>query len=118
MRLLGHCLKDNMKVIHEHKTAYIWITNQELKDYNFKIGDTESFVNVPLGIQGIKISAIFIEFDNYIKISFRSVGNVDVNKLARAYFNGGGHVNASGGKSFITLKDSLELFEKVIPEFV
>ena len=66
-----------------------------------------------LSIKGIDFSAIFIEnkAENFIKISFRSQGDFDVNQFARDYFNGGGHRNAAGGKSELSLQETVQKFE-------
>jgi len=101
LQLLGTALQ-NLKVISEFNTAYISLTQEELDRHNFKKGDTEGFVNYGLSLDGIKFAVIFIENESekIIKISFRSKGTFDVNKFARAHFEGGGHINAAGGKSF------------------
>jgi phosphoesterase RecJ-like protein len=54
--------------------------------------------------------------DNYIKLSLRSTGDFSVDAMARKYFNGGGHKNASGGKSFATLNETVDFFKSVLPE--
>jgi bifunctional oligoribonuclease and PAP phosphatase NrnA len=114
MRLLGHCLSTNMVVLHEHSTAFIFLSAADLKKFNYQEGDTEGVVNYGLSIKGIKLAAIFIERKDNIKISFRSEGNVDVNILAREYFNGGGHKNAAGGNFKDTLENTIRYFESII----
>jgi bifunctional oligoribonuclease and PAP phosphatase NrnA len=113
--LLGMALQ-NIKVIQEKKTAYISLTQDELNRYNYAKGDTEGIVNYGLSIKGIIFAAIFIENtdENIIKISFRSQGNFDVNAFAREYFDGGGHINAAGGKSKLSMEQTIEKFEKII----
>ena len=56
---------------------------------------------------------IFIENieDDIIKISLRSKGDFDVNQLAREHFHGGGHQNAAGGKSMLSLEKTVEKFD-------
>jgi phosphoesterase RecJ-like protein len=116
MRFLGLALYKKMKIIPECNTAYIYLSIDEQKKYNYQIGDTEGFVNFPLSIKGIKISVLFIEKKDHIKISFRSKGNFSVNEFARKYYNGGGHKNAAGGKSFTSLKNTLIQFNKLIKQ--
>jgi phosphoesterase RecJ-like protein len=119
MRLMGYCVCNKMEVLPEYNTAYIYLTQDELEQFNFEPGDTEGFVNIPLSIRGIMMSALFVENDRreFIKISFRSVGEFSVDNLARKYFNGGGHKNASGGKSYLSLADTVQRFKDVLPEF-
>ncbi|MFA9370145.1 MAG: bifunctional oligoribonuclease/PAP phosphatase NrnA [Labilibaculum antarcticum] len=117
MKLLGHCLDQGLEVLSEYKTAIITLTKEDLVRFNYKDGDTEGFVNYPLSIQDMLISVIFIEKDGVVKISFRSKGNVPINRVAREYFNGGGHVNAAGGRTETSLKDAIDQFKAVLPEF-
>ena len=118
MQLLGVAL-NNMKVFSQYKTAYITLSQEELDKHNFKKGDTEGFVNYSLGIKGIIFAAIFIEnkADKIIKISLRSKGDFDVNQFARKHFEGGGHINAAGGKSDLNLKETTQKFEQLLADY-
>ena len=117
MRLLGYCLNQKMVVLPEYNTAFISLTQAELDKFNFVPGDTEGFVNFPLSIKGIKFSAIFIEKEKQIKISFRSKGDFATNKFSEQHFNGGGHKNASGGSSTLSLNETLKRFKKILPDY-
>jgi phosphoesterase RecJ-like protein len=111
MRLLGYCLNQKLKFLPEYATAYISITIDELKRFNYQPGDSEGFVNYPLSIKGVVFSVIFIEHEDYIKISFRSKGKFYANRFSAENFNGGGHRNAAGGYSEKSLKETLQDFE-------
>lgn len=115
LQLLGRALQ-NMKVFPEYKTSYTSLTQKELDEFQYQKGDTEGIVNYGLSIKGIHFAAIFIEHrdENIIKISFRSQGSFDVNQFAREHFSGGGHINAAGGKSYESLKATLNKFEDLI----
>ncbi len=115
LRLLGRALQ-NLKVLPEFKTAYVTLSQKELDEFNYEKGDTEGIVNFGLTIQGIDFAAIFIEHkdENIIKISFRSQGEFDVNQFAREHFNGGGHINAAGGKSHLSMAETVAKFEQLI----
>lgn len=115
LQLLGRALQ-NMKVFPEYKTSYITLSQKELDEFHYEKGDTEGVVNYGLTIKGIHFAAIFIEHkdENIIKISFRSQGNFDVNQFARDNFNGGGHINAAGGKSYESMKETIKKFENLI----
>jgi phosphoesterase RecJ-like protein len=115
LQLLGRALQ-NLKVIPEKKASYITLTQNELDEFKQIKGDTEGIVNYGLTIKGIVFTAIFIENkdENCIKISFRSQGSFDVNQFARDYFNGGGHINAAGGKSELTLEATVQKFEELV----
>ena len=115
LQLLGRALQ-NIKVFPEYKTSYITLSQKELDEFHYQKGDTEGIVNYGLSIKGIHFSAIFIEHrdENIIKISLRSQGNFDVNQFARQHFNGGGHINAAGGKSYESMKATTNKFEELI----
>jgi phosphoesterase RecJ-like protein len=118
LRLQGFALNSRMVVMPESKTAYIYLSKKDLKDYNHVKGDTEGFVNMPLSIKGVHFSAMFIEKDGFIKISFRSKGRFPSNEFASLYFSGGGHLNASGGEYPDTLENTINYFLKVLSENV
>jgi bifunctional oligoribonuclease and PAP phosphatase NrnA len=118
MRLQGYALNSRMVVLPQYKTAYIYLTRDDLKEYNHVKGDTEGFVNLPLSIKGIFFSAIFIEKDGFIKLSFRSKGQFPSNEFASLYFSGGGHLNASGGEYTDSLENTIDYFLKVLKENV
>ena len=115
LQILGRALQ-NMKVITEHKTAYTTLTQEELNSFDYVKGDTEGIVNYGLSIKGILFTAIFIENkeEKIIKISFRSQGDFDVNQFSRDHFNGGGHRNAAGGKSEISMEETIRKFEDLV----
>ncbi len=118
MRLLGLALNQRMQYFPEFKTSYIGLSKADMKAFNFKSGDTEGFVNYPLSIKGTVFTALFLEKASEIKISFRSTGDFPANEFAAKYFNGGGHKNAAGGNSRLTLQESIDKFVSVLPDFL
>ncbi len=117
LRLLGYSLKDKLHVLPEFNTAYLALSQAELEMYNHKSGDTEGLVNYALSINGIKFAAFFSEKDGLIKISFRSKGSFSVKDFSSKYFSGGGHKNASGGRSDLSLSDTLKKFLDLLPAY-
>ncbi|PZU90992.1 MAG: DHH family phosphoesterase [Chryseobacterium sp.] len=105
-----------IQLVKDGKVAILWLKRSELKEFGFDKGDTEGFVNYGLSLAGTKMAAFFMEdlYDTFIKISFRSKDNVDTNQFARKYFNGGGHINASGGKYFKSIEDTIEDFKEKV----
>jgi bifunctional oligoribonuclease and PAP phosphatase NrnA len=118
LKLLGVALK-NMEILPEYRTAYITMSQEELDSNNFRKGDTEGFVNYALSIKGIVFAVIFIENkqEGLTKISLRSKGNFSVNDFARDRFNGGGHINAAGGRSDKSLKLTITEFISILPNY-
>ncbi len=118
LQLLG-CALSNLTFLDPFKTAYISLTNKELEANDFQKGDTEGFVNYGLSLKGAKLAVIFIEHkqEGIIKISFRSKGDFDVNSFARTHFNGGGHKNASGGRSNLNLEETIAEFISILSEY-
>ena len=110
LRFIGHVLMNRMEVYYEYNTALIAISKKDLLRFQVKTGDTEGLVNYPLSIRGIKLAALVIDRDEERKWSFRSKNEFDVNTFARKYFNGGGHFNASGGRSADSLEKTVQNF--------
>lgn len=117
LQLLGKALQ-NLHMVTP-KVSYIALSHQELNEFHYQKGDTESIVNYGLSIKGIVMTAFFMEnvAEKIIKISFRSVGNFDVNQFARNHFNGGGHKNAAGGKSSLSLQETIYIFQQTINQY-
>ncbi|MCQ2339857.1 MAG: DHH family phosphoesterase [Paludibacteraceae bacterium] len=110
MRLVGYCLHTKMRVFPEHHVALIALSSKELKQFNFRSGDAEGIVNMPLQISSIYYSVFMREDTDKIKLSFRSQGDRPVNTFAADIFNGGGHKNAAGGEHYGTLREAVHLF--------
>jgi len=115
--LLGYVLNEKLKVLPEYRFAYITLTEDELKTYRSKTGDTEGMVNYALAVQGVVMAAILIDRGEEIRISFRSVSDFSVRDLASAHFNGGGHRNAAGGRSKLTLAETEQQVLAVLPQY-
>lgn len=116
-RLLGYVLNEKLKVLPEHKFAYITLTDAELKRYRSKTGDTEGMVNYALAIEGVVAAAILIDRGEEIRLSFRSVGDFSVRELTNTHFNGGGHRNAAGGRSKLSLAETERKLLAVLPQY-
>ena len=120
LRLMGYVLYEKMKVYPDHHAALITLTRDEMSRFNFVKGDTEGLVNIPLQMKGIHFS-VFLREDTekeLIRVSLRSQGTFPCNKFAGKYFNGGGHLNASGGQYDGSLDEAVSLFEKGLEEFL
>ncbi len=119
LRLMGYVLYDKMQVFPQFNSALIWLTKEEQRKFQYIKGDTEGFVNIPLSIKNIVFS-VFLREDtekNMIKISLRSVGTFPCNKVAAEFFNGGGHLNASGGEFYGTMEEAIELFKQALVKY-
>ncbi len=116
LKLTGYVLNEKLELWNELNTAVITLTKEELDQYDYEKGDTEGLVNYGLSIENI-VLAVFIKESNegYFKMSFRSKGGVDVNEIARKYFEGGGHINAAGGKSTASLDETLRKLKNILP---
>jgi phosphoesterase RecJ-like protein len=115
LRLMGFVLSEKLRVLPEYNTAYMTLSAEELKKFGSQTGDTEGFVNYGLSIKGIKLSVMIYERKDSIKLSLRSLGSFSVNEMARKYFEGGGHRNASGGTSNKSLEETLKHFLEILP---
>lgn len=114
MRLMGEMLLNQMTVYPQYKAA-VMILDKKTKDkFDYKDGDTEGFVNLPLTIEGIEISALFTESDDFIRVSLRSRGSFSVNAFSRSFFNGGGHERAAGGRVYMPIGEVKKYFEDAL----
>jgi bifunctional oligoribonuclease and PAP phosphatase NrnA len=117
MKLLGHSLGEKMKVFPEYRSAVMWLSQSELEKFEYQPGDTEGFVNYPLSINNIVFSALFIEKKDHVKVSFRSKGNFACNEFSRDHFSGGGHKNAAGGETKLSLEAAVEKFTQLLGDY-
>jgi phosphoesterase RecJ-like protein len=118
-RLMGYVLYEKMQVFHPFNAALITLSRAEQNKFHYMKGDTEGFVNIPLSIKNICFSAFLREDTekDMIKISLRSVGTFPCNQVAAEFFNGGGHLNASGGEFYGTLEEATELFKQALIKY-
>ena len=117
IQLTGYVMSEKIKIYPEYHTALLVLSKEEAMRFNMKKGDTEGLVNIPLGIEGIVFSVFIREDEDLVKISLRSTGNFPANKFASENFNGGGHLNASGGEFYGELEDAVAVFEKALPMY-
>ncbi|MBE0649473.1 MAG: bifunctional oligoribonuclease/PAP phosphatase NrnA [Bacteroidales bacterium] len=117
LRLLGFAISERMLVWKEFHAAVIYLDKKDLDRFNYQVGDTEGVVNYPLSIADVNLSVLLTEKDRLIRISFRSKGNFNVNRLASAHFDGGGHKNASGGTSALTIDETIGKLKEVIQHY-
>ena len=115
-RLFGYAINRKMEVIQDGTVAYMSLLEREMR-FQFQQGDSEGFVNYALTIKKVKMSAMFLAHRKFIRVSLRSRGDVDVNLFARKYFNGGGHKNAAGGKSFVSMQETIDHYVRSVAEF-
>ena len=113
IRLRGYLMSQKLNVFGDLHASYFTISRHDMREFHFIKGDAEGLVNEPLRIKGMKLSVSLREDDrrdNTIWVSLRSVGTFPCNKMAEEFFNGGGHLNASGGH----LQCSLDEAEKIV----
>ncbi len=116
-RLFGYAINRKMQLIEDGTVAYMSLMENEMRRFRFQQGDSEGFVNYALTIKKMKMSAMFLAHRKFIRVSLRSRGDVDVNLFARRYFDGGGHKNAAGGKSFVSMEETIAHYIRSVREF-
>ena len=118
LRLTGFVLGEKLQVLPEYRTAYIVLTRKELNSFSSQTGDTEGLVNYGLSVKGVVLSVLIYERkDGSVKLSLRSLGDFSVNEMARKHFEGGGHKNAAGGQTSLTLNETLTRFIELLPQY-
>lgn len=119
LRLIGYVLYQKLNVIPEKHASYFCLTRKDLKRFHYLKGDAEGLVNMPLQIKGMKLSISLredTERDNLIWVSLRSVDDFSCTKVAETYFNGGGHLNASGGRLNCSMEEAEKIAQQAIRE--
>lgn len=116
IRLIGYAISQKMQLFPEHHAALIALTQDELKQFKYEKGDTESLVNIPLSIPDISYSIFLRDDVDYIKVSARSVGNFPVNRICEKHFGGGGHKNAAGGEFRGSVQEAIDKFISILDE--
>ncbi|WP_109831368.1 DHH family phosphoesterase [Reichenbachiella versicolor] len=114
IRLMGFALLERLELIEDTNVAFFYLSLEDKQRFNYKPGDSEGLVNYGMSIEGVNVSAIFIEEQEEVKISFRSFGEIPINDFARKYFNGGGHKNAAGATSTDSLEDTIAKFKQLV----
>ncbi len=119
LRLTGYLLSEKMRLYPETGAAITSLSLTEKQTYKYQKGDTEGYVNKPMEIEGIFVSAFVSEDADKIKVSLRSQGDFAVNEIAEDLFGGGGHKNAAGGESYTeTLEEVVSRLEAALPSYV
>ncbi|MEZ4756450.1 MAG: DHH family phosphoesterase [Flavobacteriales bacterium] len=115
LRLLGLLLSERMTILREERTVILTLNKEDLDRHHHQQGDTEGFVNYGLSLRGMRLSAYFMERTDGVKLSLRSKGNLAVDRFLREHFDGGGHVNAAGGRYAGTIEQAVAHFRGLLP---
>src|SRR5690606_319400 len=116
LQLNGYAISNKLNFIQGYPIAYLALTTEELERYNYQKGDTDGLVNSILAIEGVKVSIFLTEREGQIKMSFRSKGDIAVNVFA-GEFDGGGHMNASGGISHEPMEETIQRMIQLVPNY-
>jgi phosphoesterase RecJ-like protein len=120
LRMVGFVLCNRLVVDDKRHAAYYTLTHEDQKKFHFVKGDAEGLVNMPLQIKGLKLSISLredTERENLVWVSLRSVDNFPCNKIAAEFFNGGGHLNASGGRVNGTMEDAVKTVQDALQAY-
>lgn len=99
LRMTGYILKDKLRIL-PCGAAYMVLRAGELAGYDIREGELEGVVNMPLTVEGVRLSMFLKEDDGYFRVSLRSKRGTSAFRLAERYFHGGGHEQASGGRLY------------------
>lgn len=114
LKFISFAISQRLVVLPASHTAYFAIKASDARRFNLSTGDTEGLVDYALSIRGIVLAVLISEKKDAIRLSLRSVGNFSVNALAKEHFAGGGHKNAAGGISHLSLQETTAKFEKLV----
>jgi phosphoesterase RecJ-like protein len=94
-RLFAEALQ-TLVVEHEYGLAWVTVPPGAIERLGVSSDDLDGVVEFPRSIEGVRMALLFREISQgRVKVSLRSVGNVDVAAFAKAY-GGGGHTKAAG----------------------
>lgn len=116
MQFLGYVLLEKMEIMPQYNAGLIALSKKDIKLFDVNPGDMEGLVNYPLSIAGIRFAVMITERTDEVKLSLRSKGDFDVSDFARRFFNGGGHFNASGGRSTESFIDTVTRFKQILSD--
>lgn len=120
IRLRGYLMSQKLNIFNDLHAAYFTISRRDMRDFHFIKGDAEGLVNEPLKIKGMRLSISLREDDrrdNTIWVSLRSVDDFPCNLVASEFFNGGGHLNASGGRLHCTLDEAERVVRRAFAHY-
>ena len=120
IRLRGYLMSQKLNIFNDLHAAYFTISRRDMRDFHFIKGDAEGLVNEPLKIKGMRLSISLREddrHDNTIWVSLRSVDDFPCNLVASEFFNGGGHLNASGGRLHCTLDEAERVVRRAFAHY-
>ncbi|MEI8279441.1 MAG: DHH family phosphoesterase [Bacteroidota bacterium] len=116
MKFLGYVLSEKMEIFPELNSGLVTISKRDMSRFEVQSGDMEGMVNYPLSIAGVRFAVLITERNDEVKLSLRSKGNFDVSAIAREYFSGGGHFNASGGRTSLSFSETIAYFKKILSD--
>ncbi len=120
LRLMGYVMYQKLVVDEQRHAAFFTLTRGDMRRFRFVKGDAEGLVNLPLQIKGLKLSVSLredTEKPNLVWVSLRSVDDFPCNKMAEEFFNGGGHLNASGGRLDCSIDEAVERVKQAFLHF-
>lgn len=119
LRMQGYVLYEKLLYYEKYQAALLTISKQEQQNFHFQKGDSEGWVNLPLTIKGMRLSCQLREDTELprVLVSLRSVDDFPCNQMAAEFFNGGGHLNAAGGKLYCTLDEAVQVFKQAIEKY-
>jgi phosphoesterase RecJ-like protein len=116
LKLIGYALYNNLTVLKQYRTAFISLSEEEMRMFSQSPGDTEGLVNYALSVKGVEMAALFTLRGGEVRISFRSKSSFPVNIFAKNHFDGGGHKNAAGGRWKGSINDAVAHFLALLPQ--
>lgn len=99
---------DEMELVNNNKVAIMRTTMDQVENMGIQVEELTNVANYGLSVKGVELSIFFRESsENCTRISLRSKSTFDCSNFAK-YFNGGGHVRASGCSIALPLLIAIE----------
>ena len=116
-RMQGYLMDRGMEILPEYHTAVMTLSDEDFKRFGCDASETDGLVNLPLAVRDIVLSVFLREDGGLVRVSLRSTGDFPANELAAALYNGGGHLNAAGGRYEGTLAEGVQRLKEALPGY-
>lgn len=114
-QIMGRCLMESIRLM-EGKVVFSALTKKAMNFYDAKSEDLDGIIDQLRIIKGVEVAILLYEQDmQEYKVSMRSNGEIDVQKIA-VYFGGGGHIKAAGCTMKGSVYDVINNLTKLIEE--
>jgi bifunctional oligoribonuclease and PAP phosphatase NrnA len=113
LQLVAECL-GRAELDSERRFVATWVTADDLERFDVTIEETEGLIDLVRRTMEAEVSCVLKEAPDGVRVSLRSLREVDVAAIASS-FGGGGHRFAAGFTSSESVTDTLAAIRAALP---